>query len=101
MAHVFLSLGRISQVQAIVSAAASGLDRQPDTPEVLSLRGAFRLVLATAAARDNERTQAYAYLDQARAMRRQIGEALRVPDDRRAADPGADPIPSGCPGSGT
>jgi hypothetical protein len=35
----------------------------------MSLRGTFRLVLAIAAARDNERTQAYAYIDQAQAMR--------------------------------
>ena len=41
-----MSLGQLSQVHAIASAAASGLDRQPDTPEVLSLRGASRLVLA-------------------------------------------------------
>jgi hypothetical protein len=74
MAHVLLSLGQLSQVQAVASAAASGLDRQPDTPEVLSLRGAFRLVLAIAAARDNERSQAHAYLDQARAIVSQIGQ---------------------------
>jgi tetratricopeptide (TPR) repeat protein len=74
MAHVFLSLGQLPQAQAVAGAAASGLDRQPDTTEVLSLRGAFRLVLAIAAARDNERTRAYAYLDQARAIAAQIGE---------------------------
>jgi transcriptional regulator with XRE-family HTH domain len=74
MAHVFLTLGQLSQVQAAAGAAARGLDRQPDTSEVLSLRGAFRLVLAIAAARDNERSQAYAYLDQARTIARQIGE---------------------------
>lgn len=74
MAHVFLPLRRIAQVQAVADAATSGLDQQSETPEVLSLRGAFRLVLAIASARDNDRTQAYAYIDQARAIASQIGE---------------------------
>jgi hypothetical protein len=74
MAHVFLSLGQLSQVQVVASTTANGLDQQETTPEVLSLRGAFRLVLAIAAARDNDRTQAYAYLDQAREIAIQIGE---------------------------
>lgn len=58
----------------MASAAVSGLDQQVTTPEVLSLRGAFRLVLAVAAARENDRTQAYAYLDQAREIASQLGE---------------------------
>jgi hypothetical protein len=74
MAHVFLSLGQLAQVQTVASAAVSGLDRQVTTPEVLSLRGAFRLVLAVTAARENDRTQAYAYLDQAREIASQLGE---------------------------
>lgn len=74
MAHVFLSLGQLSQVQAVAKATISGLDQQKETPETLSLRGAFRLVLAVATARDNDRTQAYAYLDQAREIAIQIGE---------------------------
>jgi tetratricopeptide (TPR) repeat protein len=74
MAHVFLSLGLLAQAQAVASATASGLDRQSPTPEVLSLRGAFRLVLAIAAARENDRAQAYAYLDQARDIGAQLGE---------------------------
>jgi transcriptional regulator with XRE-family HTH domain len=74
MAHVFLSLGQLSQVQTVASATASGLDQQETTPEVLSLRGAFRLVLAIAAARDNDRIQAYSYLDQAREIATLIGE---------------------------
>ena len=74
MAHVFLSLGLLAQAQAVASATASGLDRQSSTPEALSLRGAFRLVLAIAAARENDRAQAYAYLDQARDIAAQIGE---------------------------
>jgi hypothetical protein len=74
MAHVFLSLGLLAQAQAVASATASGLDRQSPTPEALSLRGAFRLVLAIAAARENDRAQAYAYLDQARDIGAQLGE---------------------------
>ena len=42
--------------------------------EVLSLRGAFRLVLAIAAAGDNDRAQAYAYLDESRDIAARIGE---------------------------
>jgi hypothetical protein len=74
MAHVFLSLGQLAQVQEVANAAVSALDRQSTTPEVLSLRGAFRLVLAITAARDNDRSQAYAYLDRAREIAAQIGE---------------------------
>jgi transcriptional regulator with XRE-family HTH domain len=74
MTHVFLSLGLLAQAQAVASATASGLDRMSATPEALSLRGAFRLVLAIAAARENDRAQAYAYLDQARDIADQIGE---------------------------
>lgn len=54
-----------STVDAVGTAAISGLEHQPETTEVLSLRGAFRLVLAIAAAGDNDRAQAYAYLDEA------------------------------------
>ena len=74
MAHVFLSLGQLAQVQTVASTAVSSLDRQGTTPEVLSLRGAFRLVLAVTAARENDRTQAYAYLDRARDIASQLGE---------------------------
>ncbi len=74
MVHVFLSLGLLSQAQTVASTTASGLDQQSPAPEVLSLRGAFRLVLAIAAARENDRTQAYAYLDQARDIANQLGE---------------------------
>ena len=90
--------------ETVASAATGGLDQQSLTPEGLSLRGAFRLVLAIAAARENDRNQAYAYLDQARysidlatahAMRRQIEEALRylqiaeklTPDQTRTQSP--------------
>lgn len=46
---------------------------QPETTEVLSLHGAFHLVLAIAAARENDRTQAYTYLDAAREIATQVG----------------------------
>jgi hypothetical protein len=74
MAHVFLSLGLLAQAQTVASGTASGLDQQTATPEALSLRGAFRLVLAIAAARENDRNQACAYLDQARAIAAELGE---------------------------
>jgi transcriptional regulator with XRE-family HTH domain len=73
MAHVFLSLGQLSQVQAVAVTSAEALERQEATPEVLSLRGAFHLVLAVAAARDNDRAGAYGHLDQAREIAAQIG----------------------------
>ena len=73
MVHTFPSLGLLAQAQAVATAAAAGLDQQEPTPEALSLRGAFRLVLAIAAARENHRTQAYAYLDQARAIADDLG----------------------------
>jgi hypothetical protein len=47
--------------------------REPTT-EALSLVGAFHLVLAIAAARDNDRLQAYEHLDQARKIADRIGE---------------------------
>lgn len=74
MAHVFLSLGYLSQVQAVAAASAEALERQEETPGVLSLRGAFQLVLAVAAARDNDRTAAYGHLGRARELAAQLGE---------------------------
>ena len=74
MVHVFLSLGLLAQAQTVASETASGLDQQSPSPEVLSLRGALRLVLAIAAARENDRSQAYAYLDQARDIAAELGE---------------------------
>jgi transcriptional regulator with XRE-family HTH domain len=73
MAHVFLSLGQLSQVQAVAVTSAEALESQEATPEVLSLRGAFQLVLAVAAARDNDRAGAYGHLDQARELAAQTG----------------------------
>ncbi len=73
MAHVFLALGQLSQVEAIGQAALAGLQPQDEAPEELSLRGAFCLVLAIAAACDNGPAQAYAYLSQARDIAARIG----------------------------
>jgi len=77
MAHVFLTLRQTGQAQAVASAAIDGLEHQaPQTPttETLSLCGAFHLVLAIAAARDNDRAQAHEHLDQARTIAERIGE---------------------------
>lgn len=77
MAHVFLTLRQTDQAQAVASAAIDGLDQQsgedPAT-EALSLCGAFHLVLAIAAARDNDRQQAHEHLDQARKIADRTGE---------------------------
>jgi transcriptional regulator with XRE-family HTH domain len=77
MAHAFLTLGQIGQAQAVASAAISGLEeraaRDP-APETLSLCGAFHLVLAIAAARENDRLQAHGHLDQARKIADRTGE---------------------------
>jgi hypothetical protein len=43
-------------------------------PELLSLYGAFHLVLVVAAARDNQRSDAHRYLDTARTIAEQLGE---------------------------
>jgi transcriptional regulator with XRE-family HTH domain len=78
MAHVFLSLGQISQVQKVASDAAAALKSRatsahPDV-EALSLYGAFHLVLAVAAARENQRSEAHAYLATAREIAERVGE---------------------------
>lgn len=77
MAHVFLSLGQISQAEAVARDVADALEQrittQP-TPETLSLTGAFHLVLAIAAARDNNRSEARKQLDRARAIATGLGE---------------------------
>ena len=77
MAHVFLTLRQTDQAQAVASAAIRGLEQQAEgepTTEALSLCGAFHLVLAIAAARDNDRLQAHEHLDQARKIADRIGE---------------------------
>src|SRR5262249_55168634 len=77
MAHVFLTLRQTDQAQTVASAAIDGLEQQAagePTTETLSLCGAFHLVLAIAAARDNDRPHAHEHLDQARSIADRIGE---------------------------
>jgi transcriptional regulator with XRE-family HTH domain len=77
MAHVFLSLSQVAQAQQVASATSQALEStiKNDPPtEALSLYGAFQLVLAIAAARDNDRSQAHKHLDIARHIAERIGE---------------------------
>lgn len=78
MAHVFLSLGLFAQVQKVAADAADALEPQAAgpkaKPEALSLFGAFQLVLAVTAARENERAKAHAFLDMAREIAVHVGE---------------------------
>jgi hypothetical protein len=77
MAHVFLSLGQVAQAQQVAATTASALESviAKDPPiEALSLYGALQLVLAMAAARDNDRTQAHAHLTTAREVAGSVGE---------------------------
>jgi hypothetical protein len=77
MAHVFLSLGQISQAQQVANTSSQALqpliDAEP-SPEALSLFGAFHLVLAIASARDNDRNEAHGHLDIARDIARRLNE---------------------------
>jgi transcriptional regulator with XRE-family HTH domain len=83
MAHVFLSLDQVGQAQQVAAATAAALEpgtkTRDSTPEAQSLYGACQLVLATTAARDNDRTTAYHHLDLARdaARGRGVGGRLR------------------------
>lgn len=75
-AHVFLSLGQVAQAQDVASGVVKVLSERiadDPTPQAVSLTGAFHLVLAVAAARDNERAEAYRHLDQARDLAERIG----------------------------
>lgn len=77
MAHVFLSLGQLAQTQAVAQSAIESLQERAatdPTPEVLSLWGAFHLVLAITAARDNDRASAHEHLRRAREIADRIGE---------------------------
>ena len=78
MAHVFLSLGQVAQAQQVATATANALEPQiskTDAPAgALSLYGSFQLVLAIAAARDNDRSLAHAHLDTAREIAARTGE---------------------------
>lgn len=77
MAHVFLSLGHLSQAHQAAASAANALrplaTHVSADPETLSLYGACHLVLAIAAARDNNRAQAHEHLGQARAAAERLG----------------------------
>lgn len=78
MAHVFLSLGQFAQAQQVAAGTASALHHaiSSDTPrpEELSLYGGCQLVLAIAAARDNNRSEAHQHLDEARTIAERLGE---------------------------
>jgi len=74
---VFLSLGQISQAEHVARSTASALQARISAdlqPEALSLYGAFKLVLAIAAARDNQRAEAHQHLEEAREVARRLGE---------------------------
>ncbi len=76
MAQTFLTLGQIGQAQAVAKTVIGGLDQRAakePLPETLSLCGAFHLVLATAAARDNDRLQAHWHLDRAKEIADRLG----------------------------
>jgi hypothetical protein len=94
MAHVFISLRQLAQAQQVAQSAVDALhprtlDKKA-TQEAFSLYGAFHLVLAVVAARENERQQAQHCLQVARDSCT-VGrgpERLRYgvrPDERRAA----------------
>lgn len=78
MAHVFLSLGQLDQAQQVATAASVALEPviSASNPPVepLSLYGALHLVLAIAAARDNDRAQAHRHLDTARKIAERVGQ---------------------------
>jgi transcriptional regulator with XRE-family HTH domain len=77
MAHVFLALGQIDQAHHVATAMAEALEPKVTLnaePGVLSLYGGAQLVLAVAAARDNQRTQAHQHLKAAETMAAKIGE---------------------------
>jgi tetratricopeptide (TPR) repeat protein len=77
MAQVFLALGQTGQAHHVAASTAQALE--PKTTgkaetEVLSLYGAFHLVLAVAAARDNQRARAHQHLGTAREVAERLGE---------------------------
>lgn len=77
MAHVFLALGQVDQAHHVAASIAASLEPKITAkaePGVLSLYGAAHLVLAVAAARDNQRSQAHDHLDTARKVAGQLGE---------------------------
>jgi transcriptional regulator with XRE-family HTH domain len=78
MAHVFLSLSRLPQAEKVALNAANALQVRIEAgatdSETLSLYGAFQLVLAVAAARENQRIEANKFLETARGLASQVGE---------------------------
>jgi tetratricopeptide (TPR) repeat protein len=77
MAHAFLSLGQLAQAHKVATATIAGLEQRAaenPAPETLSLYGAFHLVLAVTAARENDRQQTYRHLDRARDIATRIGQ---------------------------
>jgi tetratricopeptide (TPR) repeat protein len=77
MAHVFLALGQFEQAQHVATNTAQALEPKitgSPGPETRSLYGAFHLVLAVAAARDNQRSLAHQHLDTAATIAGQLGE---------------------------
>lgn len=78
MAHVFLGLRLLEQTQKVASDAVTALQPKVDTatPDIqaLSLYGAFHLVLAVTAARENQRSEAHSYLEIARTVAEQVGD---------------------------
>ena len=80
MAQTFLVLGQMDQAQHVATGAAQALEPRitaEPSPEVLSLYGGLHLVLAVAAARDNDRSRAHLHLDTAR----QIADKLDADRD--------------------
>lgn len=78
MAHVFLTLSEVSQARQAAGEAIQALhpaiSGKNAQVEALSLNGACHLVLAIAAAQDNDRTMAHQHLDQARELAQRIGQ---------------------------
>jgi transcriptional regulator with XRE-family HTH domain len=76
MAQTFLALGQLGQARAVAKTVIEGLDQRASREplaETLSLCGAFHLVLATAAAGDNDRLQAHWHLDRAKEIADRLG----------------------------
>lgn len=76
MAHVFLALGQVDQAHHVAASIAAALEPKitgKAEPAVLSLYGAAHLILAVAAARDNQRGRAHQHLDTAHKIAGQLG----------------------------
>jgi hypothetical protein len=78
MAHVFISLRQLAQAQQVAQEAADALESvvkegQISPVEAISLFGAFHLVLAVIAARENHRSEAQERLEVAREAADRLG----------------------------